>query len=66
MDPADAIALSREAIASLSRMYSVQENGAWQSVPLQVAAGVIDHAARSAEDSFRKKLMEMSGALSNA
>jgi GGDEF domain-containing protein len=66
VDPADAIALSREAIASLSRTYSVQENGAWQAVPLQVAVGVIDHAAKSAEPSFRKKLMEMSAALSTA
>jgi GGDEF domain-containing protein len=66
LDPADAIGLSREATASLSRMYSVQENGAWQAVPLQAVAGVIDHAARSAEVSFKKKLIEMSGALAKA
>jgi len=66
IEPAKAIAISREATAKLSGTYSVQENGAWQNVPLQAVAGVIDHPAGGNGASFHQTLVQMSDALSNA
>ncbi len=63
---AKAVAISREATAKLSGTYSVLGNGAWQNVPLQAAAGVIDHSADGDGASFHRELLKMSDALSNA
>ncbi len=64
--PAEAIRISRDAAKRLAGSYSVQENGLAHSVALQVAAGVIDHAAGADGPSFEQKLVQMSEALSAA
>ena len=66
MELAEAVAISREATAKLSGTYSVLGNGAWQNVPLQAVAGVIDHAAEGDGASFHHELLKMSDALSKA
>jgi GGDEF domain-containing protein len=63
---AEAVAISREATAKLSGTYSVLGDGAWHNVPLQAAAGVIDHSADGDVASFHHELLKMSDALSNA
>lgn len=66
MELAEAVAISREATAKLSGTYSVLGNGAWQNVPLQAVAGVIDHPAEGDGVSFHHELLKMSDALSSA
>lgn len=63
VEPAAAIALSREATKRLSGIYSVQENGMSRSLALQAAAGVIDRAPGSDTNAFRQKLLQLSAAL---
>ncbi len=65
IDPATAIKLSRDATTRLSGLYSVQENGLSQSVPLQAICGVVEHSAGMESHNFHKKLLQMSEALSN-
>ena len=64
VEQVQAVAISREATAKLSGVYSVQGNGAWQDVPLQAVAGVIDHPADGDGVSFHQKLLQLSDALS--
>jgi GGDEF domain-containing protein len=66
IEQVEAIAISHEATTKLSGTYSVQENGAWQNVPLQAVAGVIDHPVDGDGASFHRKLLQMSDALSDA
>ncbi|HTD42795.1 MAG TPA: diguanylate cyclase [Bryobacteraceae bacterium] len=66
IEQAEAIAISREATAKLSGTYSVLGNGAWQNVPLEAVAAVIDHPAHGDGASFHQDLLKMSAALSNA
>jgi len=61
----EAIAIAQETTVKLSGTYSVLDNGAWQEVPLQAVAGVIDHPAHGDGASFHQDLLKMSAGLSN-
>jgi GGDEF domain-containing protein len=66
VEPSVAMTLSREAAKRLTGLYSVQENGLSQTVPLQAIAGLIDRAAGADGPTFQQKLLQMSDALANA
>lgn len=64
VDPATAIAISREASFVLSGSYEIEENGQLRTVELKVKAGVIDRATSSESFDFRAKLSALAAALS--
>ncbi|HML16831.1 MAG TPA: diguanylate cyclase [Bryobacteraceae bacterium] len=66
VDPATAIAISRQAASALSGTYLIEENGEPGTVELKVKAGVIDRAAVSEPSGFRNKLAALAAALSKA
>jgi len=66
VDPATAIAISRQAASALSGAYPIEENGEPGTVELKVKAGVIDRAAVSEPSGFRNKLAALAAALSKA
>jgi GGDEF domain-containing protein len=66
IDPAAAIALSRQASKTLSGIYSVQENGNSRKLELSAVAGVIERQPSMEPASFHKKLLQMAEVLSTA
>lgn len=66
VEPATAIALSREAAKRLSGAYAVRENGMSRSLELQAAAGVIDRLPGTDTNAFRQKLLQLSATLLSA
>ena len=66
IDPAAAIAISRQASQKLSGSYAVQDNGASRNIDLQAVAGVIERQRGMDTLSFHNKLMQMAEVLVNA
>jgi GGDEF domain-containing protein len=66
MEPADALALSREATRKLSGNYSVQENGVAQNIVLQVTSGIVERKVRELPARFHKRLEQLTETLSQA
>jgi CRP-like cAMP-binding protein len=66
VDPAAALAFSREAVRKLSGTYSVQENGLSRNVELQVAAGVTDSQSAGDPANFYRRLAQLAEAISGS
>jgi len=62
-DPAETVALAREAAVSLSNEYSVQDAGFARSLSLEVATGVCERPAGMEAAAFLKRLEQLWGAL---
>lgn len=63
LQPAEAVALSRQIALKLSGSYAVQDNGFAHEIVVQVTTGVIDHPAKSEAGAFRKRVAMMDQAL---
>jgi GGDEF domain-containing protein len=59
MQPANAMALSREVTQKLSGNYSVQENGLAQSIAIQVTAGIAERRAGTEAAKYYRKLEQL-------
>jgi GGDEF domain-containing protein len=66
VDPATALACSRDAAIRLSGSYEIEDNGERRTVELEVNTGVIDRGAGSGSPGFRSKLAALASALSRA
>jgi GGDEF domain-containing protein len=63
VQPANAIALSREVSQKLSGSYSVQENGLAQNISVQVGAGLAERRAGIDAAKYYRKLDQLAAAL---
>jgi GGDEF domain-containing protein len=66
LDPARAMALSREASVKLSAAYTLPDGLGLRPVQLEVATGLVERAAGADGEAFLKKLEQLSAALVSA
>ena len=63
LDPASAMALSRETSAKLSAVYILPEKVCLKPIQLEVATGLVERAAGVDGEAFLKKLEQLSAEL---